>query len=103
MQFDFGVRTGDIETAKQWVQRLTGLIATEKYSTDLGGRFYSFSGHDGETVDLVQNLDLFDNSPMIDGLETWGVVLFVHDALIESKVAKALLHDESHFVLIKKT
>lgn len=101
MDMDFGVLTDDLETAKQWVERATGLDAKAKFSTDLGGQYYALSAPDGETIDLVQNFDLFENKPMIDGLESWRIVLFLNEASETSKIVKALSSDGSRFEFIQ--
>jgi hypothetical protein len=44
MNVVFGAKTDDIEQAREWVERATGLKSQERESVELGGEYYSFDG-----------------------------------------------------------
>lgn len=103
MEFDFWIKTNDLDTARQLVERATGLKAIKLHNIDLGGTYYSFPAPHGEIVELISNRDLFDNQPYIDGYKNISLILFVRDASEESKISQDLGRDTDHFILIKKT
>lgn len=102
MDFGFGMKTDDIEFAREIVERVTGLTAIEKEHVDMGGLYYAFDRPDKGRMILIRNFDIYDLEPFIDGFDDWPVVLFVDDVMEDSPIVQALLREKQHFSLQEK-
>lgn len=95
----FGVRAKDMEEARRLVEVITGLRAQSRESSDLGGDYYAFGDvMNGECLKLVNNRDVYDNEPVVNGADEWPIALFINRTAAESPLLKKLLAATSHLV-----
>jgi hypothetical protein len=77
MEFQFGVRSVDIEQANKWVVAATGFAPEADDSSDLGGGYFEYAGPTAEYARLIKNRDVYDGSPILVDCMQWPVVLYV--------------------------
>src|SRR5262245_18972395 len=92
----FGVRTSDLEQARAWVERATGLPAEARESDSLGGDYYAFRGPLQERLRLVTNKDVYDGES-VWGFPSWDILLSVERTNKDSTALRGLESDAQHF------
>src|SRR5258708_4476332 len=93
----FGVKSSDMEEARLWVERATGLVAEARESSDLGGDYYAFGEFLGERLKLISNKDLYDGEPVYIRFASWGLLLSAEKTHKDSKTLRGLENDPRHF------
>lgn len=99
----FGVKGADLEVARHWVEKATGLEAEARESSHLGGDYYRFppfdpaGDFDAQRVRLVTNRDLYDGEPVFDAPSRWVLALSIEGAHRESRALRGLEEDTLHF------
>lgn len=94
---EFGIKTEDLEEARAWVERATGLAAEARESTQSGGDYYLFEGKDREEIRVLRNRDLYDDEPVIGHADDWEFALTIEDPSGESPIFGALENASEHF------
>jgi len=75
----FGVKAADLEEARSQVEEITGLKAEPRESSDWGGEYYAFGDTmSGEYIRLINNRDVYDNEPVVSGVDEWPIALFIN-------------------------
>lgn len=98
MNVVFGVKTDDIEQAREWVVRATGLKSRERDSVELGGDYYSFGGNDkDEEIWLISNVDIYDGEPIFTETGDWKVAARLMGTNCQSPVLRGLQQATEHF------
>ena len=96
MQVAFGVRSSDIEEARAWVERATGLPSEARENDSMGG-YYAFGELLGEQLKLFENWDPSDREPVYIRFANWKFLLFVEGTDTDSKALRGLESDPEHF------
>jgi hypothetical protein len=96
LEVTFGVKTSDLEQARGWVERATGLAAEARESDSLGGDYYAFRGPLQERLRLVTNKDVYDGEPVWD-FPSWDILLSVERTNRDSGALRGLESDPKHF------
>lgn len=99
MNYDFGMKTDNLERARRLIERVTGLTALDKEHVDLGGRYYEFEGPSGESIIVLRNIDIYDLEPLVDGLDDCPIVVLVENGNEASPIMRALLQEREHLNL----
>lgn len=102
MEVVFGVKTGDLEQAREWVERATGLEARPRDSSDLGGDYYRFMGQGDEEILLVSNTDIYDGEPIFTETNEWKIAIALVETKRESPVFRGLESNTDQFVKLKE-
>jgi hypothetical protein len=100
MQVAFGVKSSDIEEARVWVERATGL-PSEARDNDSIGNYFAFGGLLGERLKLFENWDPRDSEPVHTRFANWKFLLFVERTNTASKALRGLENDPQHFVKLE--
>src|SRR5262245_50930982 len=95
MQVAFGVKSSDIEEARVWVERATGLPA-EARENDSKGAYYAFGELLGERLQLFDNKDPYDTEPVYR-FPSWRLLVLVARTDQDSKALRGLENDPQHF------
>ncbi len=95
MQVAFGIKSSDIEEARLWVERATGLPA-EARENDSMGNYYAFGQFVGERLKLFDNTDPRDGEPVYR-FPNWSLLLLVAGTSKDSKALRGLESDPEHF------
>lgn len=95
MQVAFGVKSSDIEEARVWVERATGLPA-EARENDSKGAYYAFGELLGERLQLFDNRDPYDSEPVYR-FPSWSLLVLVERTNKDSKALRGLENDPQHF------
>lgn len=98
----FGVKTDDIETARVWIEKATGLTAEGRESSELGGDYYLFESSDEEELSVVNNVDLYDGEPILTSTPEWKVALRLEGTTKESPILRGLESAPDRFVKLKQ-
>jgi hypothetical protein len=93
----FGVRASDLEEARARVEKVTGLEAEARESSNLGGDYYLFAGKNDEEVRVLRNRDLHDDEPVVENADEWEFALTIEDPTGESEISGSLESASEHF------
>lgn len=103
MNVVFGAKTDDIEQAREWVERATGLKSRERESVELGGEYYSFDGKsEDEEIWLICNVDIYDGEPIFTETLDWKVAARLIGTNSQSPVLRGLEQATDHFVKLEE-
>lgn len=86
----FSVRSDDIEEARVWVEKATGLTAEGRESNYGGGDFYAFYGAAGEELKVITNRDPCDGELIIGDDPSVLIGLILVDAEPDSPLLAGL-------------
>jgi hypothetical protein len=98
----FGVKTEDIEQAREWVETATGLEAEGRESSERGGDYYLFAASEDEEIYLVSNVDIYDGEPIYTESDEWLVAVSLEGTTKKSPVFRGLEAATEHFVKLKE-
>lgn len=102
MDVVFGVKTDDIEQAREWVTHATGLKAEGRDSSHLGGDYYLFRGEGDEEIQLVSNVDIYDGEPIFTETNEWKIAMSLVETKRGSLVLRGLENATDHFVKLEE-
>ncbi len=102
MDVVFGVKTDDIETARAWVEKATGLTAEGRESAALGGDYYLFEGSEDEKLKLISNVDFDFYEPIFTESDEWKVAISLEGTSRDSPVLRGLETGMDHFVKLEE-
>jgi len=97
----FGVKTDDIEQAREWVERATGLEAEGRESAALGGDYYLFE-KGTEELRLISNMDFQDYEPIFTESDEWKIAIRLEGTTKDSAVLRGLEAATDQFVKLER-
>ena len=97
MNLVFGVKTDDLEEAREWVERATALKAEAGESVELGDDYYLFRGDGDEQIRLISNVDIYDGEPIFTETLDWKVAARLIGTNSQSPVLRGLEQATDHF------
>lgn len=93
----YSVNAKDLEEARSWVEEVTGLEAEGRESSYWGGDYYSFDGSEGEEMKLINNVDIYDDEPIVGDSPDWRIALLFNGPRADSSVLQSLERDAKRF------
>ena len=97
----YSVKAKDIEEARAWIEKVTGLEAEGRESSFCGGDYYAFKGRAGEELKLFKNIDIHDGQPIIGASRDWSLAL-LFDGPPESVLRLSLGECSDKFAMIRE-
>ena len=97
----FGVKTDDIEVARDWIEKATGLEAEGRESAALGGDYYLFENGE-EELRLISNVDFDDYEPIFTETDEWKLAMRLEGTTKESPTLRGLENATDHFVKLEE-
>ncbi|WP_439542634.1 hypothetical protein [Hyphomicrobium sp.] len=99
----YSVKAQDLEEARSWVEKTTGLEAEPRESSYWGGDYYLFETSDGEELKLINNVDIYDDEPVIGDLPDWKIALLFNGPEAASSVLQLLGKNADRFEKVSET
>lgn len=97
----FGVRTDDLELARQWVEAATGLVGEYHDHMDMGGEYYQFSIGRYTAIILQGNIDIVTGYPFTSKKNMkWRLVVELDETDQGQKFAAALRAAPTRFTFL---